>query len=79
MAGLLDSSALKPGLASASLASNTTLTSSTDATATRGTIVFGASGWIGSALSWRLGGTDLPSPEVEQLADGLSSNLEDVG
>jgi hypothetical protein len=55
------------------------LTSSPNAPVTQATIVFGASGWNGSALSWRLGNLGLSAPAMSELADDLSGDSEKDG
>jgi subtilase family serine protease len=70
-------SALTPGLPSASLASNTMLTSSTNALVTQATLVFGASGWNGSPLSWRLSSLGLSGQGIGESAADLSGDSEE--
>jgi hypothetical protein len=59
-------------------AGSTSSAASTNALATQGNIVFGASGWNGSALLGRLGSLDLPAEEIGQPADDLSQNTQEV-
>jgi subtilase family serine protease len=63
---------------SAPVVANTTLAAATN-TVAQSDSVFGASGWNGSALSWRLSSFGLSSPAIDQLAADLSGDSLENG
>ena len=70
-------STLAPASSSTAAAGSTPAATSTNAPLGQGNALFGASGWKGVDLSWRLSSMDLPSAQIAPPADDSSANSED--
>jgi subtilase family serine protease len=66
----------EPSMSSAS--GNSLVNSASDSFGSQSALLFGASGWSGSSLSWRLNSVELPSPLGEPSADDLPENWQDL-